>query len=191
MTLVTPENQSIVFPSIENKFTSNPPFDITASSSSGLPIELTVLSGPASILNGEVTLTGAPGIVTIQASQAGNVFFNAANPVNQSFEVLIDAGDLPEGYCSSAGTMPWVEQILRFVFGNIDNTSGKEGYGDFTNLQTIVTPGISYPVSIYPEFSWTQYNEIFRIWIDFNRDGDFSDPDEPVSYTHLTLPTKT
>jgi hypothetical protein len=41
--------------------------------SSGLPVTLTVTSGPATVSGDKVTLTGAIGSVTLQATQAGNV----------------------------------------------------------------------------------------------------------------------
>ena len=63
-------------------------FTVTApSSSSSLPVTLTIKSGPASISdNNTVTLTGA-GAVTIAANQAGNANYNAATEVTTSFTV--------------------------------------------------------------------------------------------------------
>ena len=33
---------------------------------------------------------------------------------------------------------------------------------------------------ITPEHSWIEYDEYFRVWIDFNQDADFDDPGEMV-----------
>lgn len=79
-------NQVITFPSIATKTYGDPPFALTATSSSALPVSYRVVSGPATITNNIVTLTGA-GMVTIEASQAGNATYNAATPVQQSFTV--------------------------------------------------------------------------------------------------------
>ncbi len=81
------EDQTIDFPAIEDKLTSDASFTVTATSSSGLPVTLTVVSGPATIDGNTVTLTGATGTVTISASQAGDDTYNAAPDVEQSFTV--------------------------------------------------------------------------------------------------------
>ena len=82
-----PQNQSITFNSIPDKETDDPPFAISASATSGLPVSFQVLSGPATISGNTVTLTGVAGTVTIQATQGGNANWNAAPPVNRSFQV--------------------------------------------------------------------------------------------------------
>jgi hypothetical protein len=80
-------NQSINFNSIPGKSYGNPAFSLIALSSSNLPVTFTVVSGPAMISGNRVTLTGV-GNVTIQASQPGNTFYNAANPVTQTLNVI-------------------------------------------------------------------------------------------------------
>jgi hypothetical protein len=60
---------------------------LNASSSSGLAVTFTVLSGPATISNGLVQVTG-PGAVLIQASQPGDAFYLPATPVTLSFNVI-------------------------------------------------------------------------------------------------------
>jgi hypothetical protein len=54
--------------------------------SSGLPVYFNVLSGPAISSNNVVTLLGS-GLVTVIAWQPGNSNYNAAVPVQQSFNV--------------------------------------------------------------------------------------------------------
>jgi thiol-disulfide isomerase/thioredoxin len=78
--------QTIDFPSLGNKAYGSPPFTVSASATSGLPVVLTVASGPATISGGRVTLTGS-GKVTIRASQAGNADYRAAATVNRLFTV--------------------------------------------------------------------------------------------------------
>lgn len=87
-----PQNQTITFPAIPNKQTNNPPFDISATASSGLPVSFQIMSGPATISGNTVTLTGQAGTVTIRASQAGNASWNAATPVDRSFTVTQSGG---------------------------------------------------------------------------------------------------
>ncbi len=83
--------QTINFPAISNHVYGDAPFNPIASATSGLPVTLTVMSGPATIANGAVTLT-APGSVTIQATQLGSAAFAAATPVSQTFTVAAPPG---------------------------------------------------------------------------------------------------
>lgn len=79
-------NQTISFPQLANQEADAAPFTLQASSSSGLPVSFTLVSGPASLDNKRVTLTGA-GVITIKASQQGNENFNPAQEVIQEFTV--------------------------------------------------------------------------------------------------------
>ncbi len=85
--VVAKANQSISFAAIAPHLTTDPPFDLQASSSSGLPVLLTLLSGPASLNGVTLTLAGAKGTVAVQATQAGSANFNAAPAVTQNFNV--------------------------------------------------------------------------------------------------------
>jgi len=78
--------QTITFPTLPNHHYGDPPFPVTASSSAGLPVTITVISGPATIVGNVVTLTGA-GLVTLQASQPGDANYLPAPNVQQQFQV--------------------------------------------------------------------------------------------------------
>jgi hypothetical protein len=58
-------------------------------------------------------------------------------------------------YCTSKGNAPWQEWISGVKFGTINNTSAKEGYGNFTSQTTNLTRGTSYPLSMTQGFSDT------------------------------------
>lgn len=87
-----PENngqlQFIEFTAIPNKLTTDPPFELEATATSGLPVEFEITEGPATIDGNVVTLTGEAGMVTIKASQPGNGTWAPAPDVFQSFEVV-------------------------------------------------------------------------------------------------------
>ncbi|GIV38264.1 MAG: hypothetical protein KatS3mg033_0064 [Thermonema sp.] len=84
-------------------------------------------------------------------------------------------------YCSSAGQNTSDEWIQRVRLGSIDNNSGNNGgYADFTSLSTNLAKGSSYTIYITPAWSGTKYREAYRVWIDFNQDGDFDDAGELV-----------
>ncbi len=93
-----------------------------------------------------------------------------------------NAGEMPDGYCSSGGSAPWTEWIGRVLFRSIDHSSGKNGYADFTTQSTSVVQGANYPITLEPGLSWPGHivDLYWRVWIDFNRDGDFNDAGELV-----------
>jgi hypothetical protein len=78
-------DQNITFGPLSDKTLGDPPFSISASSSSGLPVSFAA-AGNCTISGSTVTLTGA-GSCAITASQAGNTTFNPAPPVTQSFHI--------------------------------------------------------------------------------------------------------
>ncbi len=91
-----PGFQTISIPPVSNKLTTDGPFDLGATASSGLPVLLEVLSGPASVNGDSVVLDGISGEVIIRASQAGDGSFDPAEDAYVSFEVLNPAEVLPE-----------------------------------------------------------------------------------------------
>ncbi|MEQ6122176.1 MBG domain-containing protein [Reichenbachiella sp. MALMAid0571] len=78
-------DQTINFDQIGNKVYGDT-FALDASSSSQLDVSYEVTSGPATVSNDEVTITGV-GEVTITANQAGNDTYNPAQEVTQTFNV--------------------------------------------------------------------------------------------------------
>ena len=91
-----PGFQVINFPVVPDKVISDPPFDLNAYTSSGLPVTYTLVSGPATISGNTVTLTGVPGEVVIKASQPGDSTYAPADDVYTHFEVLDPATVLPQ-----------------------------------------------------------------------------------------------
>ena len=80
--------QAITFPQIPNKLTTDAPFQLMATASSGLPVTYEVVSGPATIDGDIVTLTGEAGEVLIKASQEGNGTYDPASDLVNTFNVL-------------------------------------------------------------------------------------------------------
>ncbi|MFT6706851.1 MAG: cephalosporin-C deacetylase-like acetyl esterase [Flavobacteriales bacterium] len=95
-------------------------------------------------------------------------------------EVIVTVDQGATAYCASSASSPWVEYISRVQLNDIDNTSGKDGYGDFTYETTIVVKGTNPNLTITPTFSWAYFDEYVQVWIDFNQDFDFNDPGELV-----------
>ena len=83
-------------------------------------------------------------------------------------------------YCFSSGSSTR-EYINRVQIGSINNLSGNNGgYANFTTLSTTMSLGTTNTISITPAWTGSTYSECYRIWIDFNHDGDFIDNGEQV-----------
>lgn len=80
--------QTINFPAIPDKTYGDAPFVPNATASSGLPVALVILSGPATINSQTnlLTITGT-GLVTVKANQVGDNIYDTAAPVTRSFTV--------------------------------------------------------------------------------------------------------
>lgn len=84
-------------------------------------------------------------------------------------------------YCSATATNTADERIGNVSFGTINNTStGTAGYENFTSVSTNVTRGTAYTISVTPVWTSTKYNEAYAVYIDYNKDGDFTDSGELV-----------
>jgi hypothetical protein len=82
-------------------------------------------------------------------------------------------------YCVPAPSTVDGSGITNVTIGTINNTTGSEvgNYGNYTNLSTDLNEGGTVPFSITYQ---TGYTYGTKIWIDFNKDGDFVDVGEQV-----------
>lgn len=106
-------------------------------------------------------------------------------------------------FCESFGGTE-DEWIQRVQLESLDHNSGDDGgYGNFTmntDLTTALDPGGTYSMTITPGYAGSAFSEIYRIWIDFNSDGEFGDDEsifasetgsnEPVTAT-FNIPSTT
>ncbi len=93
-------------------------------------------------------------------------------------------------YCASRGNNTADEFINRVQLGTINNLSGNNGgYGNFTALSTNLVRGTSNTITITPAWTATVFSEAYRVWIDYNRDGDFLDAGEQVFNRNRTTAT--
>ncbi|CAM1350229.1 GEVED domain-containing protein [Tenacibaculum halocynthiae] len=84
-------------------------------------------------------------------------------------------------YCSSKGNSVSDEYIQKVELGSISNTSTRgNGYTDHTSISTNLAKGTSHSITITPKWTGTVYNEGYGVFIDYNKDGDFSDSGETV-----------
>ena len=84
-------------------------------------------------------------------------------------------------YCTSQGTSTVDEKIGKVVFGTINNTStGTAGYENFTALSTNAVRGTANTITITPAWTATAFKEGYAVWIDYNKNGVFTDTGELV-----------
>lgn len=84
-------------------------------------------------------------------------------------------------YCTSKSNAPWELWVSTVKFNTLNGISEKFkdyaalGYSDYTDLNTTVNKGQTYPLSIMPGLSWSGIlpTAYCRVWIDFNRNDIF------------------
>jgi hypothetical protein len=111
--------QAISFPQIGNKLISDVPFDLEATASSGLPVSYEIVSGPATVSGSTVTVTGNVGEVIVRANQPGDMTYDAALPIENSFWVLDPNTTLP----NSEGRSPLAGDVMVPELGPIQLAS--------------------------------------------------------------------
>lgn len=84
--VVSKLSQTITWTAIPAKYTNSADFSVSATASSGLTVTYSVVSGPATISGGTVSLTGVAGTVTLKATQAGDASYYSKTQ-NMSFTV--------------------------------------------------------------------------------------------------------
>ena len=94
-------------------------------------------------------------------------------------------------YCDSTATNTGGQLSIRnVVFNTINNNnSSVDVYSDFTSLSTTVSKNTTYSISITPRYVSAGTNNAvgYAVWIDYNRNGDFTDSGELVfSQTPIT-----
>ncbi len=84
-------------------------------------------------------------------------------------------------YCVSKGADASGEIIKKVVFESINNSSTAQiGYENFSAISTNITNGNTYSITITPQWFYGTYPEGYAVFIDFNKDGDFTDIGEKV-----------
>jgi hypothetical protein len=79
-------SQTLTLPELSDRLTTDAPFEVSATASSGLPVALTIVAGPAVLDGQKIRLIGDPGVVIVRATQAGNGAFRPAG-IERTFAV--------------------------------------------------------------------------------------------------------
>ena len=83
-------------------------------------------------------------------------------------------------YCASMGNNANVEWIKTVAVGSFSKTTGSSMYSAFLNDTITVSRGGSHTVTLTPMFAQGARNEYYKVWADFNKDGDFADAGEEI-----------
>ncbi len=85
-----------------------------------------------------------------------------------------------ENYCHAQGNDHNYEWLAGVTIGDFTKYSAASSYSNFTNYIIDLPIGDSVAVRLTPGYAGTPFVEQYRIWIDFNTDGDFEDAGEEV-----------
>jgi hypothetical protein len=80
-------SQTITFGALSSKTLGTPPFTVSATASSGLPVTFSSLTTAVCTVSGSMVTLVAAGTCTIRASQAGNTTYAPASSVDQTLSV--------------------------------------------------------------------------------------------------------
>jgi hypothetical protein len=143
-----------------------------------------------------LTVNALPVITTATASPA--VACHNSNVTLAASSIVSGPQTEPVGYCASNATSTFDEEILGVTLGSMTNsstcaTTGGAGsiqnqYSNFTTLVPAlnVQPGSVYPLTVQIGTCNGNYNNFTKVFIDWNRDGDFLDASE-TAYQSATF----
>ncbi len=128
----------------------------------------------SSLQNPQITYA-TPGIYNVTLTVSGPSGSNTVTKTN-----YIEVWDGQITYCAT-GALNWTSEWISGVkIGDANNTTGAAGYSDFTGFTFTVTAGQSNYVELTPGFKNRAKREFWKVWIDFNGDGNFYTQGEEV-----------
>ncbi|MBK7764067.1 MAG: hypothetical protein IPI46_12095 [Bacteroidetes bacterium] len=137
------------------------------------------------------TVTGVDGLcsntatVTINAGLVPTITSTTATPaslcVSGTSQLIVDAGQLAGSYCIptvgiTGGTGDYIESVTFNTLSNLFSGDNPSDYALYPQTTT-VTAGSTYALSVTPGAAFGQG---IGVWMDFNRNGSFSDAGEFV-----------
>ena len=127
------------------------------------------------------TSTAKNPTITYNTAGTYDVTLVATNAAGSDTEAKTDYITVSSAtYCASQGNSQTYEWCSRVRVANLDYSSGASKYSNFTAYSANLTRGVSASVTLNTSYSGTIYTEYWRIWIDYNQDGDFVDSYEQV-----------
>jgi hypothetical protein len=145
-----------------------------------------------------LTVNALPVITTATASPA--VVCHNADVTLAASSIMSGPQTEPVGYCPSNATSTFDEEILSVSLGTMTNastcfTTGGPGslQSQYSNYTTVVPAlnmevGSTYPLSVQLGTCNGNYSNFTKVFIDWNRDGDFLDANE-TAYQNAAFAT--
>jgi hypothetical protein len=164
-----------------------------------LPMELVITNARfsnATTVDGanyQLTLTPIKGgdvTISLPADQAQSTANGTGNAASNTLVVFFNG--LVEPCTPGAGDAAndWIQRVILNDGSSdiLDSNSGNDGgYANFDGLGAVtLTPSAAYTARIEAGRSANTRLEAYRIWIDYNRDGDFNDAGEEAFSRNLT-----
>jgi hypothetical protein len=147
-------------------------------STSGVYTTISGITNTSYVLTGLTSCTAYNYQVQTVCSSGSSAFSNAGTFTTSGCAV---------SYCASQGTNTSYEYINKVVLGSINNTSGaNSGYGNYTALSTNLAGSTSNTITLTPGFAGSSYREYWKVYIDYNKNGVFTDAGENVVSTNST-----
>ena len=150
--------QILSFPPLASRLSTDEPFELSASATSGLPVSFTIVSGPATVAGNLLTLTGEGGTVVVRAIQEGDGEYFATEPIERSFEAVNPADVFPEAIITSPGSfypmvMPELGQMTLGARGRI-------AYPQWFSIESVELEVDGEPI----EFNRGLDNHVYAYW---------------------------
>jgi PKD repeat protein len=123
-----------------------------------------------------VVTYNTPGVYTVSLTAT-----NSAGSSTNTKTGYITVTEYVISYCTSRGnnaSSEWINSVGLGTF--VNNSASNGGYGDFTSPPISIISGESYSLALSPGFSNRSRSEYWRVWVDYNMDGDFLDAGELV-----------
>lgn len=167
----TQTGQRIYFDPIPKQLTSVSSLNLQASTSSGLPVTYTLISGPASLSGNTLNFTGTEGEIVVRASQPGNGTYTEAPAVERRFWITAPSraegtglrGTYFEDQFMTKAIFDRVDSLVDFYWGS-GTPDTRLGYDDYA----VVWEGeIEAPVSENFTFTVTTDDGV-RLYINHN-----------------------
>ena len=95
---------------------------------------------------------------------------------------FVDARELlcpTVSYCTASANNTGYEHISSVTVGSISQSSGSDGYHDYSALSTDMYIGTGYPLTVTIGSPYD--SDIGGVWIDWNQDRDFDDANETIT----------
>lgn len=151
--------QSITFTALDDRLTTDPPFALVATATSGLPVSFAA-AGACSLDEATVTLPDVPGTCTITASQPGDDAYLAADEMVRAFAVreppirrvgfvlLTETGPSDARLVDASGTFVERDEPLSESFD-------EEPFGDTLGTCSVTTGAVGGDPAPAPDTSGT------------------------------------